>query len=114
MIPHIDVAWRRRAAPDRGGAGPPPPGDGGPPVAGGGWRGGGWPPRIAVGRVPRLRRWGSASRQGGVAWGWLGGPDGGVRAPRPRPGLEASSRGDRDLVACWGPQIGVQVFRVII
>ena len=34
MIPNIDVAWRRLAAPDRGGAGPPPPGDGGPPVVG--------------------------------------------------------------------------------
>ena len=65
------VARRRLAAPDRGGAGPPPPGDGGPPAAGGGWRGGGWRPRIAGGRVPRPRRW-KPLVVGAVMWRRLG------------------------------------------
>ena len=76
MIPNIDVAWRRLAAPDRGGAGPPPPDEGGPPVAGGGWRGRGCRPRIAGGRVPR------------------------------RPAMEAPSRGGRVVASSWGPQVG--------
>ena len=77
MPPNLDVAWRRLPAPDRAGAGPPPPCDGGPPAAGGAWRGGGWRPRIAGGRVLRP------------------------------PAMEAPSRGGRDVAASWGPQVGV-------